>query len=72
MAGELEGDGAEVPNDEAWIMGSHTDAAIRVRNLTLYLKRGGSLKDLIHHSDRSVQYACRDYALRLSQIGGLR
>jgi transposase InsO family protein len=31
--------------------------------------RGGSLKDLIHHSDRGVQYACRDYALRLSQIG---
>jgi len=27
-------------------MGSHTDAAIRVRNLTLYLKRGGSLKDV--------------------------
>jgi hypothetical protein len=46
LAGELEGDGAEVPNDEAWIMGSHTDAAIRVRNLTLYLKRGGSLKDV--------------------------
>ena len=31
--------------------------------------RGGSLKDLIHHSDCGVQYACRDYALRLSQIG---
>ena len=27
-------------------MGSHPDAAIRVRNLTLYLKRGGSLRDV--------------------------
>ena len=27
-------------------MGSHTDAAIRVRNLTNYLKRGGSLKEV--------------------------
>jgi hypothetical protein len=31
--------------DEAWIMGSHRDAAIRVRNLTNYLQRGGALKE---------------------------
>jgi hypothetical protein len=38
--------GEEAPEDEAWIMGSHQDAAIRVRNLNLYLRRGGSLKDV--------------------------
>ena len=27
-------------------MGSHADAAIRVRNLNLYLRRGGALKDV--------------------------
>ena len=27
-------------------MGSHADAAIRVRNLNLYLRRGGSLKEV--------------------------
>ncbi len=32
--------------DEAWIMGSHPDSAIRVRNLTLYLRRGGTLKEV--------------------------
>ena len=36
----------ESESDEAWIMGSHADAAIRVRNLNLYLKRGGALKEV--------------------------
>ena len=31
------------------------------------VSRGGSLKDLVHHSDRGVQYACRDYAKRLAE-----
>jgi len=32
--------------EEAWIMGANPDAAIRVRNLALYLERGGSLKEV--------------------------
>jgi len=39
-------DSSNGTHDEAWIMGSHADAAIRVRNLNLYLRRGGSLKEV--------------------------
>jgi hypothetical protein len=41
---EVENEDSE--SDEAWIMGAHADAAIRVRNLHLYLKRGGALKEV--------------------------
>ena len=46
MSGGLEDNGDATRSDEAWIMGSHADAAIRVRNLNIYLKQGGSLKDV--------------------------
>ena len=36
----------DAQDDEAWIMGAHQDAAIRVRNLHSYLRRGGSLKEV--------------------------
>jgi hypothetical protein len=39
-------DGDDPREEEAWIMGANPDAAIRVRNLTLYLNRGGSIKDV--------------------------
>jgi hypothetical protein len=45
MTGDLISSDADVNGDEAWIMGSHRDAAIRVRNLSNYLQRGGSVKD---------------------------
>jgi hypothetical protein len=32
--------------DEAWIMGSTQEHAIRVRNLSTYLKQGGSLREV--------------------------
>ena len=53
-----------------WALANHLQASLPLEALDKAIaSRGGSLKDLIHHSDRGVQYACRDYALRLSQIG---
>ena len=53
-----------------WALADHLEASLPLEALDKAIaSRGGSLKDLIHHSDRGVQYACRDYALRLSQIG---
>lgn len=34
------------PDDEAWIVAANSELKIRVRSLTLYLKRGGSLNDI--------------------------
>ena len=51
-------------------LADHRQASLPLEALDKAIaSRGGSLKDLIDHSDRGVQYACRDYALRLSQIG---
>src|ERR1700734_3937384 len=53
-----------------WALADHLQASLPLEALDKAIaSRGGSLKDLIHHSDRGVQYACRGYALRLSQIG---
>jgi transposase InsO family protein len=53
-----------------WALADHLQASLPLEALDKAIaSRGGSLKDLIHHSDRGVQYACRDYALRLHQIG---
>src|SRR6202451_3356611 len=53
-----------------WALADHLQASLPLEALDKAISsRSGSLKDLIHHSDRGVQYACRDYALRLSQIG---
>src|ERR1700690_2183873 len=55
-----------------WALADHLQASLPLEALDKAIaSRGGSLKDLIHHSHRGVQYACRDYALRLSQIGAL-
>ena len=53
-----------------WALADHLQASLAIEALDKAIaSRGGSLKDLVHHSDRGVQYACRDYALRLAQIG---
>jgi putative transposase len=53
-----------------WALADHLQASLPLEALDKAVaSRAGSLKDLIHHSDRGVQYACRDYALRLAQIG---
>ena len=55
-------------------MGSHADAAIRVRNLNLYLRRGGSLKEvrLIEADDGGwtmwVRLASRPGEYRVNQF----
>ncbi len=36
----------ESRSDEVWVAASHPDLAIRLRNLTHYLKHGGSLKEV--------------------------
>ena len=52
-----------------WALADHLQASLPLEALDKAIaSRNGSLKDLIHHSDRGVQYACRDYALRLSQM----
>ena len=72
MSVELVKDEQDPRDEEAWIMGSHADSAIRVRNLTLYLRRGGSLKDvrLIEGEDGSwtmwVRLASRAGEYRLN------
>jgi hypothetical protein len=37
---------AGAPDDEAWIVAANSELKIRVRSLTLYLKRGGALNDI--------------------------
>ena len=51
-----------------WALADHLQHLLLKALDKAIASRGGSLKDLIHHSDRGVQYARRDYALRLSQI----
>ena len=54
-----------------WALADHLQASLPLEALDKAIaSRGGSLKDLIHHSDRGVQYACRDYALRLKTMIG--
>ena len=61
---------AKLSNVVGWALADHLQASLPLEALDkAIVSRGGSLKDVIHHSDRGVQYACRDYALRLSQIG---
>ena len=53
-----------------WALDDHLEARLPIEALNKAIaSRGGSLKDLIHHSDRGTQYACFDYAERLRQIG---
>src|SRR5271170_5205546 len=43
-----------------WALADHLQASLPLEALDKAIaSRGGSLKDLIHHSDRGVQYACR-------------
>ena len=53
-----------------WALADHLEARLPIEALNMAIaSRLGSLKDLIHHSDRGVQYACLEYALRLQEIG---
>jgi putative transposase len=51
-----------------WSMDSRIDAALGIRALTMALHRR-SYFDLLLHSDRGSQFACRDYAQFLDRCG---
>ncbi len=44
-----------------WCLGSNLDAANSITALEMALDEVADLSSLIHHSDRGVQYCCRDY-----------
>ena len=51
-----------------WSIGDTLEAMYTVRALEMALKRLPSkTEELIHHSDRGVQYCCSDYVKRLSK-----
>jgi putative transposase len=53
-----------------WAMADHLRAELCLDALEMALKqRKPALAELIHHSDRGVQYACRDYQDLLEQHG---
>lgn len=50
-----------------WAIDNHLEARLAIAALDMALTgRNPSAGSLIHHSDRGVQYACGDYAARLS------
>lgn len=44
-----------------WSLSRHIDAALTVSALRMAIDRRGVPPDLMHHSDRGVQYACDEY-----------
>ena len=50
--------GDEARSEEAWVIGANPELAIRARNVSMYLERGGSLKEVrlteSEHGDWSV------------------
>ena len=52
-----------------WAMADHLRAQLALDALNMALKRTGQSKDLVHHSDRGVQYACGEYRKVLESRG---
>jgi transposase InsO family protein len=53
-----------------WALAGHIGAALAIEALDMAIAaRPDNLEGLIHHSDRGVQYACRDYVGRLTAHG---
>ena len=52
-----------------WAMGSRLTASLATEALTMALWRRKPGKELLHHSDRGVQYASGDYQRRLADAG---
>jgi putative transposase len=52
-----------------WSLSERIDAELAVEALEKALKRRKPAAGWIHHSDRGVQYACRDYVERLEAAG---
>jgi transposase InsO family protein len=54
-----------------WALGRHIDAGLCVEALQMAIKARKPLAGLIHHSDRGVQYASKEYTDILSNAGAL-
>jgi len=53
-----------------WALETHLQASLAIAALTMAIAaRRPAPGSLIHHSDRGVQYACRDYAMLLATHG---
>jgi len=52
-----------------WALQRTLEAAWRLRPLRMALRRRRPRPGLVHHSDRGVQYASRDYTAQLEQHG---
>jgi hypothetical protein len=61
--------GDEGRSEEAWVIGANPELAIRARNVSMYLERGGSLKEVrlteSEHGDWSV-WLYRDVSLAVA------
>jgi putative transposase len=52
-----------------WAMADHLRAELAIEALQMALGQTGAADDLVHHSDRGVQYACREYRQLLEDRG---
>jgi putative transposase len=52
-----------------WAMRDHLRSELALAALTMALQRQRPRADLIHHSDRGVQYASSDYRSALAEVG---
>jgi len=52
-----------------WALSDKIDAELSVEALRMALEQRGTVKGCIHHSDRGVQYACKDYVEELQAAG---
>jgi len=52
-----------------WNMSRQLDSEFAQEALESALRQRGPAPGLVHHSDRGVQYACRDYVKRLESCG---
>ena len=52
-----------------WALADHLQASLAIEALDMALSARNPAPDLIHHSDRGVQYACADYGETLEARG---
>jgi putative transposase len=57
-----------------WQVADHlrADLALDALEMAVFARRGGIGGDLVHHSDRGIQYTAIRYAQRLEEIGAVR
>jgi putative transposase len=52
-----------------WALDRTLEASLAVQALKMAFRRRGPVKELTHHSDRGVQYACKEYTDLLKEHG---